>query len=276
MTDVWSEDILMYLHPVILCSMVNTLSAWVEEKLSPEKIQKVLNIFDSEDQKKAFLDMKPEDQKKFADEIFGFVKHKSLEVSNKPDDFAEKVLQKAANDAKEQELLETQKTEARKTQDDEVARLKALLDEKDDALKKANKTIKSNEKDMQAMATLEFGPKNITKLLLLKRQQDKMDYFLKKDPMAGMIYIYNSGMVWVRHLKRAIHGKKLVFGLLRFQEDPAKVKKQFQEYIANLKETATTPKQRAIVNQIAEKIKLINDKYVDLYNKEKGPQKFNS
>lgn len=256
--------------------MVNTLTAGIEEKLSPEKLQKVLNIFDSEEQKKRFLDMKPEEQKKFADEIFGFAQGKFSESLIKPDDFAEKVTQKAIEDAKEHEILESQKTEARRSQDDEVAKLKALLDEKDSALKQANKTIKSNEKDMQAMATLEFGPKNITKLLLLKRQQDKMDYFLKKDPMAGMVYIYNSGMVGVRHLKRAIHGKKFVFGLLRFQEDPGKVKAQFQEYIAKLKETATTPKQKAIVNQIAEKIKLINDKYVDLYNKQKGPKKFNS
>ncbi len=139
--------------------------------------------------------MKPEEQKKFADEIFGFAKSKSKEISQQSDDFAEKVTQKAIQDAKEYEKFESQKTEARKSQDDEVARLKALLDDKDNALSKANKTIKSNEKDMQAMSTIEFGPRNIGKLLLLKRQQNKMDYFLKKDSMAGMVYIYNSGMI---------------------------------------------------------------------------------
>lgn len=172
--------------------------------------------------------------------------------------------------------LNAEKTEARKSQDDEVARLKALLAGKDNELAKANKTIKSNDKDMQAMTTLEFGPKNIAKLLLLKRQQDKMDYFLKKDPMAGMVYIYNSGMIGVRHLKRAVHGKKFIFGLLTFKEDPRQVKAQFQEYIAKLKESATTPKQQVVVRQLAEKIQLINDKYVDLYNKNNGPKKFNS
>jgi len=151
-----------------------------------------------------------------------------------------------------------------------------LLADKDSALSKANKTIKSNEKDMQAMTTLEFGPKNVMKLLLLKRQQDKMDYFLKKDPMAGMVYIYNSGMIGVRHLRRAVHGKKFMFGLLTFKEDPTRVKAQFQEYIGKLKESATTPKQQVVVKHLAEKIQLINDKYVDLYNKNNGPKKFNS
>lgn len=256
--------------------MVNTLAASAEQGLSTERLQKILNVFDDEEGKKNFLAMKPEDQKKFADEIFGFAKSKSLEVSQKSTDFAEEVTQKAIQDAKEYEKLESQKTEARKSQDDEVARLKALLDDKDKALSKANRTIKSNEKDMQAMSTIEFWPRNIAKLLLLKRQQDKMDYFLKKDPMAGMVYIYNSGMIWVRHIRRAIHGKKLMFGLLTFKEEPGKVKAQFQEYIAKLKDSATTPKQKAIVNQLAEKIKLLNDKYVDLYNKNNGPKKFNS
>lgn len=191
-------------------------------------------------------------------------------------EFAEKVLRDTEEWAKFAATLNAEKTEARKSQDDEVARLKALLEDKDKALSKANRTIKSNEKDMQAMSTIEFGPKNITKLLLLKRQQDKMEYFLKKDPMAGMVYIYNSGMIWVRHLKRAVHGKKFMFGLLTFKEEPGKVRAQFQEYITKLKDSATTPKQKAIVNQLAEKIKLLNDKYVDLYNKNNGPKKFNS
>ncbi len=191
-------------------------------------------------------------------------------------EFAEKVLRDTEEWAQFAATLNIEKTEARKSQDDEVARLKALLADKDNALSKANKTIKSNEKDMQAMSTIEFGPRNIAKLLLLKRQQDKMDYFLKKDPMAGMVYIYNSGMIWVRHLKRAVHGKKFMFGLLTFKEEPGKVRAQFQEYITKLKDSATTPKQKAIVNQLAEKIKLLNDKYVDLYNKNNGPKKFNS
>ncbi len=67
-----------------------------------------------------------------------------------------------------------------------------------------------------------------------------------------------------------------MLGLLTFKEDPKKVEGQFREYIKNLKDSASTPKQKAIANQIGEKIKLIYDKYADNYNKNNNLKKFNS
>jgi hypothetical protein len=48
---------------------------------------------------------------------------------------------------------------------------------------------------------------NLIKLALIKRQQKKLDYFMKEDPEAGMRYAYYNGMFGVRHLKRALHKK---------------------------------------------------------------------
>lgn len=250
--------------------MINQVVSSVEG-IDQEQKAKILATF--ADEVKG-MDEKQKDL--FAERVMGEVAKIKNSVQTDSPEFADQVIKNTEDAAKFSATITAEKKTARKEQDDEVTRLKALLEDKDKALTSANKTIKSNEKDMQAMTTLEFGPRNVVKLLLLKRQQDKMDYFLKKDPMAGMVYIYNSGMIGVRHLKRAVHGKRFILGLLTFKEDPSKVKSQFQAYIKNLEASAVTAKQKVVVKHLAEKIQLINDKYVDLYNKNNGPKKFNS
>lgn len=93
---------------------------------------------------------------------------------------------------------------------------------------------------------------------------------MKKDPEAGMRYAYYNGMFGVRHLKRTLHKNWWI------KEDPEKVYKKFQAYIKDLKEKADTPKKQAIVRRLEEHAKIVNDKYVDVYNKRKWPKKFNS
>lgn len=182
--------------------------------------------------------------------------------------YSAKEQQKADEDHRAE--MTVAKTIEQDEKDEKIAKLYAELWIKNKELTSAKRKLTQADKDMDAATQIEFGPINLVKLALIKRQQKKLDYFMKKDPEAGMRYAYYNGMFGFRHIKRALHKKWWI------NEDPEKVKKKFEAYIRELKGKADTPKKQAIVRRLEEHAKMVNDKYVDIYNKRKWPKKFNS
>jgi len=240
--------------------------------LSPEEQASLLTLFPNS------KDMSPAQQQEFFKKIEIYGNNTLKDLSQDNNEWAEKVLQKALEDGKKQEEFDQQKQLYKANNEQEIEQLKRKMAEmdrqlwiKNQELTSAKRKLNQAEKDIDATTQIEFGPVNLIKLALIKRQQKKLDYFMKEDPEAGMRYAYYNGMFGVRHLKRALHKKWWI------KEDPEKVKKKFEAYIGELKDKADTPKKQAIVRRLAEHAKIVNDKYVDIHDRRrKWPKKFNS
>jgi len=189
-----------------------------------------------------------------------FVKDK-IKTLDKPKETFTEFLQ---NKDKHNKEMSEAKAVAQDEKDKKIAALYEQLSIKDKELTQANK-------DLDATTQIEFGPINLIKLALIKRQQKKLDYFMKEDPEAGMRYAYYNGVFWVRHIKRALNKRWII------QMNPEKTYAKMEEYIDELKDKADTPKKQAVVRRLAEHAKIVNDRYVDVYDKRrKWPKKFNS
>ncbi len=173
-------------------------------------------------------------------------------------EFAEQVVAQTEKNQEFAKTLTVEKTQARKTQDDEVVRLKALLDARDNDMRVLTKN------DNNFVEHVMSRPQ----LYLLNRQRAKLEVFLQKDPVAGMAYIYYGWWMWVRHMKRALHKR----GFLK--ENPKDVSKKFLNYIKEQKEAAVWDPAKTIRVKFLEEVAIkLNNKYVDIYNKTQGPQK---
>lgn len=233
-----------------------------QQSLSPEALASLEALFPG------FWSLSEDDQSG----IFKAAKEKfeSIQQNTSPLKVAYSAEEQKQKDAEHKAEMTVAKTIEQDAKDEKIAKLYQELWLKNKELSSTKRQLNQANKDMDAATQIEFGPVNLVKLALIKRQQTKLDYFMKKDPEAGMRYAYYNGMFGVRHIKRALHKKWWI------KEDPEKVYKKFQEYIADLREKADTPKKQAVVRRLEEHAKIVNDKYVDIYNKRKWPKKFNS
>ena len=213
-------------------------------------------------------DLSAEKKEKFMKTMNTSAQWEITTLSKSDEKFAENVLDKALKDAKHEEEMKTARAEDKTEKDKKIEELYAQLWLKNKELSQTKRQLTQANKDVDAATQIEFWPVTIAKLALLKRQQKKLDYFMKKDPEAGMRYVYYNGMFGIRHIKRALNKKWWI------KENPEKVHKKYADYIKTLKSKADTPKKQAIVRRLEEYAKTANDKYVDIYNKRTWPKKF--
>lgn len=224
-----------------------------------------INTIDKE-QKEAILaafpdvvkNMNDKQKEQFAENMLAQANSTKESITKDSPEYAEKVLRDTQEWAKFAATLNTEKTEARKSQDAQVAALKAQLEWKEADLRVLTKN------DNNFVGHVMSRPQ----LYLLNRQRVKLEWFLQKDPVAGMAYIYYGWWMWARHIKRALHKK----GFLK--EDAKEVSKKFLNYIKQQKEAAVWDPAKMIRVKFLEEVAIkLNNKYVDIYNKTEGPKK---
>jgi seryl-tRNA synthetase len=175
----------------------------------------------SDDQRKAFVALFPQYAELSSgeqDKLIQKVLNNANDLNEDSKEFAEKVEKNIFESTKNNKDMEEQLTKKEEEKSEKIQDLYTKLDEQEEeitGLKKERKNLRSNltrskgqyKKDLTSATSIEFGPLTVRRLILLKRQQTKLQHFMKNDPKAGMRYAYYNGMFGVRHLKRALHKK---------------------------------------------------------------------